>query len=503
LIDTRIHLIVSIIAAAVTPAPPERVILKEDFQVLQRDAKELAFCLATLPAGTPPDTRFIVTVERDDGRMIRREESSSIQVVGSTRGVAIDSLPTGGPYTIRIAPAERPAEPARQFAHILVGDIWLLGGQSNMYGIDVVKEHLPALPWLNMLNVRHIDRDAHWCAAVPPIHRIPEAFAAFTLRSQHPDFTDDRIRDIVASGEPVGGIDCSYFFARKLHAESGIPIGLIPCATGGSLSIWDPDGANGNRYDFALHHVKSAGGKIKGLLFFQGEQDAIFGDVEKAVTKPSEIGPLSTYGDRFARFIEGLRADVRDPSLPVIYAQICRHHNGPEDRATAWEMVREAQRRLPDRVAKTHCVPSIDTTLMDGLHLDYDSLKRVGERMARLATPYVTASIQPRTEIRLKLVMRISGARPALVVQFSGVSGRLHAPGRATGFVLKTAAGKTLDWIYKVEFDPARPNAVILRTTSLPGRDAALYYGAGAAPYVNITDDEDMPLPAFGPIALE
>jgi hypothetical protein len=99
--------------------------------------------------------------------------------------------------------------------------------------------------------------------------------------------------------------------------------------------------------------------------------------------------------------------------------------------------------------------------------------------------------------------MRISGARPALVVQFSGVSGRLHAPGRATGFVLKTAAGKTLDWIYKVEFDPARPNAVILRTTSLPGRDAALYYGAGAAPYVNITDDEDMPLPAFGPIALE
>ena len=207
----------------------------------------------------------------------------------------------------RCARSDRPTVPARQFFHILVGDIWLLGGQSNMYGIDVVKEDLPAQPWLNMLNVRHVDRDAHWCAAVPPIHRIPEAFAAFTLKSQHPEYADDRIRAKIASGQPVGVIDCSYFFARKLHAESGVPIGLIPCAIGGSLSIWDPKGGDGNRYEFALHHVKTAGGRIKGLLFFQGEQDAIFGDLGKAVTKPSEIGPISTYGNRFARFIECLR----------------------------------------------------------------------------------------------------------------------------------------------------------------------------------------------------
>ena len=44
---------------------------------------------------------------------------------------------------------------------------------------------------------------------------------------------------------------------------------------------------------------------------------------------------------------------------------------------------------------------------------------------------------------------------------------------------------------------------MILRLTSLPGRDTALYYGAGPAPYVNITDDDDMPIPAFGPIALD
>ena len=264
-----------------------------------------------------------------------------------------------------------------------------------------------------------------------------------------------------------------------------------------------PEARGGTRYEFALHHVKIAGGRIKGLLFFQGEQDAIFGDESRAVRKPSEIGSLSTYGDRFGQFIEGLRADVGDPSLPVIYAQICRHHNGPEGRARAWEIVREAQRRLPERLANTHCVPSIDADVMDGLHLGYDSLKRMGERMARLALPYAKSGAPRRAEIRLKSVTRMPGTRPALLVQFSGVSGRLHAPGRPTGFVFKTPEGHILDWIFKVEFDPVRPDAVILRATTLPDQHAGLYYGAGPAPYVNITDDEDMALPAFGPVFVE
>src|SRR5262249_30651492 len=155
---------------------------------------------------------------------------------------------------------------------------WLLGGQSNMYGIDVIKEKLPAMPAVNMLDVRHFDKDAHWCAAVPPIHRIPEPFATFTLKSQHPEFSEQRIREIIASKTPVGGIDGSYFFARKLLAESKVPIGLIPCATGASLSIWDPSERDRNRYGFLLHHVRAVGGRVKGLLFYQGEQDAIFGD---------------------------------------------------------------------------------------------------------------------------------------------------------------------------------------------------------------------------------
>jgi sialate O-acetylesterase len=497
------HIIVSLAASLAADVTPARAILSDDFQVLQRGDDGRGSCVVVLPADARAGARFVVAVEGDRGQSIRRVEAASIALAGAARGVPVDGLPTGGPYAISVAAADRPDEPLRRFRHVLVGDIWVLGGQSNMFGIDLVRENLPALPAVNMLDVRHLLRDAHWSLAVPPIHRIPEPFATFTLKAQHPDYSDERVRSIIASGQPVGGIDCSYFFAHKLHAESGVPIGLIPCAIGGSLSLWDPRERDSNRYGFVLHHIESVGGRIKGVLFFQGEQDAIFGDEIHTVTKPSAIGPLSTYGDRFIQFIEALRDDVHDPAMPVIFAQISRHHNGPPGRARAWELIRETQRRIPERLRNSHCIPSIDLDVMDGLHLGYDSHARMGERMARLAVPYVKKGVPPRAEIRLKSVERVASPRPCLVVKYSGVSGRLRAPGRPTGFVLKQPDGETLDWIFKVELDPEQPGAVILRTTALPGPGVALYYGAGPAPYVNIVDEADMPLPAFGPITPE
>lgn len=50
------------------------------------------------------------------------------------------------------------------FRHILVGDIWLMAGQSNMYGSVRLEEKLPALPYLNMLNFELIREEPHWCA---------------------------------------------------------------------------------------------------------------------------------------------------------------------------------------------------------------------------------------------------------------------------------------------------------------------------------------------------
>jgi sialate O-acetylesterase len=482
----------------------ERVLLNEDFQVLQRNAAGEATATIMLPAALRDARRLTLDVDDARGRRVRHGEVAPVELPGAGPGAVIEKLPVGGPYTISVAGVGKPEQDAVAFRNILVGDIWILGGQSNMFGIDVIKEELPALPYINMLNLLHFEKDAHWCAGAPPIHRIPEPFAQFTLKSQHPEYSDEKIREILDSRAPVGGIDCSYFFARKLFAESGVPIGLIPCATGAALAHWNPDERDRNRYGFLAHHVGSAGGRVKGMLFIQGEQDAIFGDERETVTKPSLIAPITTYGDQFIHFVEALRREFGGPEMPVIYAQICRHHNSPVDRSRGWEIIREAQRTIPERLPRAHSVPTINLDLMDGLHLDYDSLKTVGEQMATLALPYVKKGVPPRSEIRLKSASYSGGLRPRIVVEFGGVEGRLKAAGRPTGFVLKDKkTGQLLDWVYKAEFDASRPSTVILHATSIPNSNVVLYYGAGVAPYVNIVDERGISLPAFGPVEIQ
>ena len=483
------------------------VFLKEDFQVIQRGPEDFGTCLVAI---SPEMAKSNCTFKIEDGtHVVQTGDVHPSRQPDRNWAVLLEHIPIGGPYTVTVTSAAAATAATTgggkiSFRNVLIGDIWLLGGQSNMFGIDVIKEKLPALPYLNILDPRHIFRDAHWCAGVPPIHRIPEQFAPFTLKSQHPELTDAEIKRTIAAKIPVGGIDCSYFFARKLYAESGVPIGLIPCATGGALAIWDPEHGDQNRYGFMIHHVKTAGGRVKGLLFFQGEQDAIFGEAQRTVTSPSLIYPVGTYGRQFQTFVEALRKDCQNPDLPVLFAQICRHHNGKKERSKGWEMVREAQRRIPESLPMAHCVATVDLDVVDGLHLDYDSLKRVGERMAYLALPYVKKGVVPRSEIKLASARFGKTLKPTIVVEYAGVTGKLRASGRPTGFCLKDkATEEVLDWIYKVDFDAAKPNAVILRVAKDPNREVVLYYAAGAAPYVNIVDENDMAIPAFGPIEIK
>src|SRR5262245_28045765 len=73
--------------------------------------------------------------------------------------------------------------------------------------------------------------------------------------------------------------------------------------------------------------------------------------------------------------------------------------------------------------------------------------------------------------------------------------------GKPNGFCLKkNGSGETLPWIFKVEFDPTRPNAAILRVTLEQREGLEFYYAAGSAPYANLVDENDMAAPGFGPV---
>ena len=89
-------------------------------------------------------------------------------------------------------------------------------------------------------------------------------------------------------------------------------------------------------------------------------------------------------------------------------------------------------------------------------------------------------------------------------MKFDGVVGKLWAAGKPTGFTLRNQkTGLDESWIFKIEFDPARPNVVLLRSSgAFPRNQMQLCYATGPTPYANIQDQGGMPLPALGPIQI-
>ena len=124
------------------------------------------------------------------------------------------------------------------------------------------------------------------------------------------------------------------------------PIGLVACAHGGtSMEQWNPakKGEGGNSlYGSMLRQIKLAGGKVKGVLWYQGESDA----------NPEAS---KKYPQVFADFIASVRADLGQPDLPFYFVQIGRF------------VVRERSRRpgTPCRKPSAGCPERVPNTAVD------------------------------------------------------------------------------------------------------------------------------------------
>ena len=389
-------------------------------------------------------------------------------------------------------------------------DLWILAGQSNMEGWGKLKDTdaQPKNPRIVMFNMSN-----EWLPACDPLHRLYEA-AAPVHRNIYlgPSQNDpQKLKEAIAvwdkskaqskAGNPPGGVGPGMAFARQIEKYSGRPVGLIPCSHGGSsLDQWDPaqkDKGDDSLYGAMLNRVKMVGGgaKIKGLLWYQGETDALC--------------KVPKYEERFLKFIDSLRADLGQPDLPIICVQIGRlvgpdfvTPQGPSS-APNWEEVREIQRRVPTLRKNVYTVAGIDLTLDDPIHVSAEGQARLGRRMAEVALSEVYHQPGHATPIDLASV-KVDPARPNVIrLHFSGVSGRLIAPGRPIQFELRAAdeAAKTaVPSIFRVDFDPEDLAGIELVLSAPVTSPLKLVCGAGLDPYLNIVDEKDMPVPAFGPV---
>ena len=368
-------------------------------------------------------------------------------------------------------------------------DVWILAGQSNMEGVGELAEALAPSD-----QVWSFTSAGRWEIATEPLHRLWESFTPVHQNLIRPGLPPDRkqLTDaelaMLDTRERKSGTGLGIAFGQVMATTLGRPIGLLPCAHGGtSLEQWNPNRKNeGGRslYGAMLERVQRAGGQLRGLLWYQGESEGW------------DVAASASYQQRFTEWIARLRADVGAPELPVLVVQIGRTTlDSPKQQA--WNQVQQIQYELPTRVPFTAVTSAIDLPLVDCIHVNAAGLKRLGRRLARLALAVPTV---PGAQIGPRIIRTDRQPEPPdrelARLTFSGVTGGWLPADNMAGFDVLTTTGQPhpVNHVINAFPDKHDPRAIQVRLNVPLQAGEFLSYGHGLRPVCNVVDEADLPL---------
>lgn len=204
----------------------------------------------------------------------------------------IQTPQAGGPYTVKIQ-----GQNTLLLENVLIGEVWIASGQSNM--------EMPLVP-VSDAYTGIKDSEQEVSQADYPQIRL---FQAGNFSSKEP--LEDVETGIVMYGVPEAKCvwqasssetiptfaSTAYFFARELHTQLNVPIGIIDAAWGGTAAeAWTPaSGLQKLGYEEALEQAMNAPQKadqkiparlyngmihplrslrIRGVIWYQGESNA-------------------------------------------------------------------------------------------------------------------------------------------------------------------------------------------------------------------------------------
>ena len=174
--------------------------------------------------------------------------------------VSLEVPPVGGPYSIRIH-----GEQDVTLQNVLVGDVWLCGGQSNMHlGIGATDNGAEA--------VKEADHpDLRLYLVGSKMGYSPASVPIGTWKVCTPT--------TIAEGGDGGFSAVAYYFARRVQEELHIPIGLIEDCSGGSpAEAWMSGPTLANFSEFSakiagIEKLRSAGGHEYGSFLLHWLDD--------------------------------------------------------------------------------------------------------------------------------------------------------------------------------------------------------------------------------------
>lgn len=428
---------------------------------------------------------------------------------------------TAGPdgrWSVTLAPLRASATPAEltvsgrnslRVSDILVGEVWLCSGQSNMnFTVNGAR-----------------DAATEIAAAHNPLIRY---FGTANVGAETPQDTTEGAWK-TASPENVGAFSAvAYFFARDLQPRLGIPVGIVKGTPGGSaIEAWmsaatlaaDPNAATiadrwkktvaaypkvKSNYEGALAQweraaaaAKAAGEKftsprpkapqppgernrpsglynsnihpfipyaIRGFLWYQGEGNA---------ARPAD------YRVSFPAMIRQWRSDFRQGDLPFFFVQLANYEPPNEPTGRQWAFQREAQTAAL-ALPQTGMAVTID--IGDPKNIHPTNKQEVGRRLALLARTRVYGEKIPGESPRA-VVFERDGA--AFRVRFSADDGLKTREDASVDVELAGAdrvfrpAAATIQGSTLVVSSPAVPDPAAVRYAWRNNPPAALFNTVG------------------------
>lgn len=302
------------------------------------------------------------------------------------------------------------SEGTKRIDNLLVGEVWLCSGQSNMemplrgFWTQPVEGAAQAIAYSGKypgIRVVTVPKRASY---------EPQEKVAGSWKESRP----------ANAGEFTA---LGYFFARSLNDILQVPVGIISCAYGGSkvegwipeeklatYPGWDmakekqtPDSALkeyeriGVMYNAMLHPIIGYG--IRGFLWNQGE---------------SNVGREKEYPSHQADMVEIWREKWDNPDLPFYFVEVPSWNYGDPDGLSA-ALFRECQNKSVSLIPGSDIVSTTDLVYpyeLEDIHAS--KKKEIGERLAFIAASK-TYGIEgiPHTFPRYKS-MRVEGDKAIL-----------------------------------------------------------------------------------------
>lgn len=291
----------------------------------------------------------------------RGSYTSRVDAEGNWK-VKVKTPDAGGPYEITISDGK-----ALKLENVLIGEVWICSGQSNM-----------AMPMNGYKNQPILNSNEDIATSENPSMRLFKVTQKLSAQPL-PDFTGEWME---CTPENVANFSATaWYFGRMIQKATGVPVGLI-CSSWGGTRIEPWMSAQGIRkFDFlSLPDAKTTSNQAPTVLFNAMINPMVGYAIRGGIWYQGEANrnEPDKYEKLLPALVENWRAEWGIGDFPFYYVQIAPYDYGTSGLSSAY--LREAQLKASTAIPHIGMACVMDAGEKDCIHPA--NKKVAGERLA-------------------------------------------------------------------------------------------------------------------------